>query len=82
MTGVQTCALPISDYPEAIENTGKIAERCNLEFTFGKYHLPEFKVPEGYTSLTYFKNSAPTASPSAMAKGRTSSARSSNTNRT
>ena len=28
---------------------------CNLEFTFGKYHLPEFKVPEGYTSLTYFK---------------------------
>ena len=40
---------------EAIENTGKIAERCNLEFTFGKYHLPEFKVPEGYTSLTYFK---------------------------
>ena len=43
------------DYPEAVENTGKIAERCNLEFTFGKYHLPEFKVPEGYTSLTYFK---------------------------
>jgi len=28
---------------------------CNLEFTFGKYHLPEFKVPDGYTSLTYFK---------------------------
>ena len=26
-----------------------------MVFTFGKYHLPEFKVPEGYTSLTYFK---------------------------
>ena len=44
-----------AQYPGAIENTGKIAEMCNLEFTFGKYHLPEFKVPEGYTSLTYFK---------------------------
>ena len=44
-----------SQYPGAVENTGRIAELCNLEFTFGKYHLPEFKVPEGYTSLTYFK---------------------------
>ena len=36
-----------AQYPGAIENTGKIAEMCNLEFTFGKYHLPEFKVPDG-----------------------------------
>ena len=42
-------------YPEAIENTAKIAERCNVEFTFGKYHLPEFKLPAGYDSLTYLK---------------------------
>ena len=40
---------------EAFENTVKIAERCNVEFTFGKYHLPEFKLPEGYDSLTYLK---------------------------
>ncbi len=40
---------------EAFENTVKIAERCNLEFTFGKYHLPEFQLPEGYDSLTYLK---------------------------
>lgn len=33
----------------------KIAERCNVEFTFGKYHLPEFKLPAGYDSLTYLK---------------------------
>lgn len=38
---------------EAFENTEKIARRCNLEFTFGKYHLPEFQLPEGYDSLTY-----------------------------
>jgi len=37
------------NYPEAIENTAKIAELCNLEFQFGKYHLPHFQLPEGYT---------------------------------
>ncbi len=42
-------------YPDAIENTGRIAERCQLEFTFGKYHLPEFKLPEGYTSSQYLR---------------------------
>jgi DNA polymerase-3 subunit alpha len=41
--------------PEAYENTVRIAERCNVEFTFGKYHLPEFKLPEGYDSLRYLK---------------------------
>ena len=43
------------EYPEAVENTGKIAEMCNVEFTFGKYHLPEFKLPGGYDSFSYFK---------------------------
>ena len=40
---------------EAIENTAKIAERCNVEFVFNEYHLPAFPVPEGYTSDTYFR---------------------------
>ena len=35
--------------PEALENTAKIAELCNVEFEFGKYHLPHFQLPEGYT---------------------------------
>ena len=48
LRSTEEMAALFPDYPEAIENTGKIAERCNLEFTFGKYHLPEFKVPEGY----------------------------------
>ncbi len=39
--------------PEAITNTIKIAERCNLELELGKYHLPNFPVPEGYTRETY-----------------------------
>lgn len=42
-----------SDTPEALENTVKIAERCQVEFEFGKYHLPEFDVPEGYTAESY-----------------------------
>ena len=40
---------------EAFENTVKIAERCNLEFTFHEYHLPSFPVPEGYTNEGYFR---------------------------
>ena len=42
-------------YEGAMENTAKIAEMCNLEFTFGKYHLPEFQLPEGYDSFSYLK---------------------------
>ncbi len=40
---------------EAFENTGKIADRCNLDFVFNKYHLPSFPVPEGYTNEEYFR---------------------------
>ena len=40
---------------EAFENTAKIADMCNLEFTFHEYHLPAFPVPEGYTNEEYFR---------------------------
>lgn len=43
------------NHPEALANTVKIAERCQVEFEFGKYHLPEFDVPEGYTALEYLQ---------------------------
>ncbi len=43
------------NYPEAIDNTAKIAEQCNLEFVFNEYHLPSFPVPEGYTNEEYFR---------------------------
>lgn len=43
-------------WPEAIENTARIAEACNLDFVFGEHHLPEFKLPEGETdSDSYFE---------------------------
>ena len=41
--------------PEAFENTGKIADMCNLEFVFNEYHLPSFPVPAGYTNEQYFR---------------------------
>nr|WP_297282715.1 DNA polymerase III subunit alpha [uncultured Agathobaculum sp.] len=43
------------NHPEALANTVKIAERCQVEFEFGKYHLPEFDVPQGYTALQYLQ---------------------------
>ena len=44
-----------ADVPEACDNTQKIADSCNFDFEFGKYHIPEFKVPEGYTQDSYFE---------------------------
>lgn len=40
-------AAPFADVPEAITNTVKIAEKCNLEIPMGTYILPKFDVPEG-----------------------------------
>lgn len=42
--------------PEAIENSLSIAERCNVDFTFGQVHLPKFDVPDGFTSDTYLRH--------------------------
>lgn len=38
---------------EALENTHRIAERCNVEIEFGVTKLPRFEVPEGYDSWSY-----------------------------
>ena len=44
------------EYPEAADNTVKISEMCNLDFEFGHYHLPEFKLPEGVTSAEHLRS--------------------------
>lgn len=41
---------------EAIENTHKIAQRCNVEIEFGVLKLPRFEVPEGFDSWTYLNH--------------------------
>ena len=40
---------------QAVENTGKIAERCNVEIIFGEQKVPKFDVPEGDTSTSYLR---------------------------
>ncbi len=39
--------------PEALENTHKIAMRCNVDIEFGVTKLPKYDVPQGYTSWEY-----------------------------
>ena len=38
---------------EALENTNKIADMCNVEIVFGEQKLPKFEVPEGYDAFSY-----------------------------
>ncbi len=38
------------DIPQALENTERIAEMCNLKLDFGRLHLPEIELPEGKTA--------------------------------
>ena len=40
---------------EALENTHKIAERCNVEIVFGEQKIPRYDVPEGYTAFSYLE---------------------------
>ncbi len=44
-----------SHIPEAIDNTQKIAEMCNVEFEFGNTKLPNFDVPDGKDHYEYLK---------------------------
>ena len=45
-----------AEVPEALSNTLLIAERCNVSLDFKGYHLPDFPVPEGFTTETYLRH--------------------------
>src|SRR5699024_8374843 len=47
-----------ADLPEALANTVAIARRCNLQLTLGENVLPEFPVPEGYTTAGFLRAEA------------------------
>ena len=54
-SGDEMAAL-FASYPEAIENTVHIAEKCNYDFEFGQFHLPKFRLPAGETdSYSYLE---------------------------
>jgi len=46
-------AKAFADMPQALENTVKIADRCNIEITLGKWHMPVFEVPSDMTTDEY-----------------------------
>jgi DNA polymerase-3 subunit alpha len=45
-----------SQWPSSVENTLAIAERCNVELDFSKFHLPHYEVPTGHTSESYMEH--------------------------
>lgn len=48
-------AALFGDCPEALANTSRIAERCNVTMEFGHLLLPEFPVPYGYNAVSYLR---------------------------
>ena len=46
------------ELPEAYTNTLAVAERCNIELTFGQFHLPRYQVPDGFTLDSYLEHLA------------------------
>ena len=44
------------DFPDALANTMRIAERCNVTIPEGENHLPNFDVPAGFTLDEYFEH--------------------------
>lgn len=44
-----------SDIPEALQNTVEVAKRCSLEIELGTYYLPDFPIPEGFETDSFFQ---------------------------
>ena len=45
-----------ADMPDACDNTLKIADRCNVTIEFGKFQMPEFPLPAGFTDADYLRD--------------------------
>ncbi len=56
LKSAEKMAALFPNVPEALSNTLEIAERCNVELSFGNYHLPVFEVPEGYDAQSYLRH--------------------------
>ncbi|MDH4187953.1 MAG: DNA polymerase III subunit alpha, partial [Nitrospira sp.] len=46
------------EFPEAVNNTCRVADNCDLQLTLNKTYLPQYKVPEGFTRETYLESLA------------------------
>jgi DNA polymerase-3 subunit alpha len=56
-TAAEMCAV-FKELPEACANTLAVAERCDLELTFGQFRLPRYEVPAGHTLDSYLRELA------------------------
>jgi DNA polymerase-3 subunit alpha len=69
----QEMASLFPDFPEALENTGRIADMCNVELDFDQTHLPKYPTPDGVEADQYlaklcwegFKSRYPRSAPEA-----------------
>jgi DNA polymerase-3 subunit alpha len=56
MRSADEMAALFPDLPEALTNTLRVAEMCDLDLEFGSYHLPPFEVPQGYDPQSYLRH--------------------------
>lgn len=62
--------LLFADIPESLDTTLEIADKCNLELTFGAHHMPDFPVPEGETTKSYLRQLCEAAIPRVYGQNR------------
>ncbi|MBI2050850.1 MAG: DNA polymerase III subunit alpha [Parcubacteria group bacterium] len=55
MKSVDEMAAEFPDNPEVIEETGRLAEQCNLELELDRFHFPRFDPPEGLSADEYLQ---------------------------
>jgi DNA polymerase-3 subunit alpha len=56
LRSAEEMAALFPEVPEALSNTLRVAEMCQVEVEFGHYHLPVFEVPEGYDAQSYLRH--------------------------
>ena len=56
LRSAEEMAALFSETPDALTNTSRIAEMCEVELEFGNYHLPLFQVPEEYDTQSYLRH--------------------------
>ena len=56
LKSAEEMAALFPEYPEALSNSCRIAERCQVDFEFGQLHLPDFPLPEGISADSYLRD--------------------------
>ncbi len=72
LKNMEEMSLLFRQHPEVLSISNEIAERCKVDFDFGRHYLPDYKVPEGYSLDEYLRElcwkSFATAYPNSLAE--------------